>query len=66
MSPDTMTAFWLVPAPEEREFFRRMIADLARSHAAPVFLPHVTIGGGEVEARKTEALLDRVRLQVLE
>ena len=48
MAPNEMTAFWLMPAREERDYFASLIADLARRFDAPVFEPHVTLFGGQI------------------
>ncbi len=41
-----MLAFWLVPAPREREFFASLIEEFARRFDSPVFEPHLTLVGG--------------------
>lgn len=35
---------WLAPARPARQYFRRLIAGLARAHDAPAFEPHLTLG----------------------
>lgn len=40
-------SFWLIPAKEEREFFQKIIDNLAQEYDAPTFTPHVTIYSGE-------------------
>ena len=42
----TVIAYWLIPSEPAHNFFERIIDDLARRYAAPVFEPHVTIHVG--------------------
>lgn len=60
MPANVMTAFWLMPVAESREFFQSLIAQLAGRCVAPNFAPHVTIGGGEVDAAPADAILRQV------
>ena len=43
MKRESLIAFWLVPAPPEREYFAGLIHRLALELEAPVFEPHLTI-----------------------
>ena len=43
MKKETLIAFWLVPAPPEREYFAGLIHQLALELEAPVFEPHLTV-----------------------
>jgi hypothetical protein len=61
MAPDEITAFWLMPAAREREFFSGVIAELAARFDAPVFEPHVTLFGGEADERQVTATLDKIQ-----
>lgn len=42
-------AFWLVPAPTEEEIFGRMVHELAGRFDAPIFEPHLTLLGCQME-----------------
>jgi len=42
----TVLAYWLLPAPPAREFFRETIARLADECDAPLFEPHLTFAVG--------------------
>ena len=54
-----MIAFWLSPAGGAREYFRRLIKELAQRYSAPIFEPHVTLCGGNLaEERAAEILSD--------
>ena len=44
---EQMVAFWLMPARDERDFFRSLIDLLAVRFDAPRFEPHVTLFGGK-------------------
>ncbi len=44
-----MIAFWLLPAADEREFFRATISRLAADYDAPAFEPHVTLAAGDYD-----------------
>ncbi len=46
-----MIAFWLLPAPAERAVFAALIRDFAQRCDGPVFEPHLTLGGGELEVK---------------
>ncbi len=66
-----MVAFWLMPAQEEREFFRSLIDLLALRFNAPRFEPHVTLfGGDDIDPAAAEQVLrnlsqcTRLELQV--
>jgi len=53
--PDTVLAYWLLPAPPAREFFRATIGRLAAQYDAPLFEPHLTLAVGSdaaIEARR--------------
>ena len=39
-------SLWLMPTGEARERLARMILELSRQYATPVFEPHVTLAGG--------------------
>ena len=54
MTRQTVIAYWLIPSEPAHSFFQRMINDLARRCAAPVFEPHVTIhvGADRADAAK--------------
>ena len=54
MIRQTVITYWLLPSEPAHSFFQRMINDLARRCAAPVFEPHVTIyvGADRVDAGK--------------
>jgi hypothetical protein len=41
--PNTILAYWLVPAEPARDFFASTIAELASRFDAPLFEPHVTV-----------------------
>ena len=43
MSTKKMTAFWLMPAAEEKQLFSALIRILAHELKARVFEPHVTL-----------------------
>ncbi len=56
-TPKQRLAFWLVPAPREAAFFAKIIEELATRFDAPVFEPHLTLHGGNVDPlRATDAL----------
>ena len=38
-------SIWLVPEGEQREFYRKLIEDLAREYKGPIFFPHITVLG---------------------
>ena len=44
LEPSRPCALWLLPAEPWAEQLTRVIADLARRHSGPCFLPHVTLG----------------------
>jgi hypothetical protein len=46
VSSQTVLAYWLLPAPPAREFFRETIARLAAECDAPLFEPHLTFAVG--------------------
>ncbi len=48
-APQKILAFWLLPAVEEKEFFASLLRGLAQRFDAPVFEPHVTLLGAEVD-----------------
>ena len=50
-------AFWLMPAADARAVFTSLINDLAERLDAPVFEPHVTLQGAELEERRAIELL---------
>ncbi len=60
MSANEMIAFWLVPAPAERKYFESLIAELAARFGAPVFEPHVTLLGGDIDERVAADVLHQV------
>lgn len=62
MTRQTVIAYWLTPSEPEHSFFQRIINDVARRYAAPVFEPHVTIhvGADRADAAKN-ALGDAAR-----
>jgi len=55
-------AYWLIPSEPARDFFQRIINDLARRYEAPLFEPHVTIyvGADRPDAAR-DALEDAAR-----
>jgi 2'-5' RNA ligase len=50
----TVIAYWLIPSESARNFFQRIINNIARRCDAPVFEPHVTIhvGADRADAAK--------------
>ena len=61
MSPDKETlAFWLMPSAETKPFFVSLVEELARRLNAPVFEPHVTLQGAEMDGREALALLEKI------
>ncbi len=54
MTRQTVIAYWLIPSESARNFFQRIINDIARRCDAPVFEPHVTIhvGADRADAAK--------------
>lgn len=59
-TPREALAVWLVPAAREREFFAGIIRDLATRFDAPVFAPHLTLHGGEMEPHRARAVLAKI------
>ena len=53
-------AFWLVPAPDSKSFFAGVIEELAQRFAGPVFEPHVTLRGAELDESRALDLLEKV------
>ena len=53
-------AFWLMPAEDAKAIFVSVINDLAQRLEAPVFEPHVTLQGPELEERRGVELLDTI------
>jgi len=51
-----MLAFWLLPAPPAREYFRSMIEQLAQRFDAPGFEPHLTLYGTAFDVAHLDAL----------
>ena len=61
MSPDKeKLAFWLMPSADAKPFFVSLVEELARRLNAPVFEPHVTLQGAEMDSGEALALLERV------
>ena len=61
-----MIAFWLMPAPGEREFFRSLVEELARRCDAPRFEPHMTLfGGGDISQAVALETLKQLPLTTL-
>jgi 2'-5' RNA ligase len=55
-------AYWLIPAEPAHSFFDRIIDDLARRYAAPMFEPHVTVYVGADRADSArQALAESAR-----
>ncbi|MGI9086878.1 MAG: hypothetical protein ACR2HH_03910 [Chthoniobacterales bacterium] len=50
-------AFWLVPAPPEREIFAQIIDQLAGRFHAPRFEPHLTLLSAKLERERAGAAL---------
>ena len=53
-------AFWLMPAAEPRAVFTSLINVLAARFDAPVFEPHVTLQGAELQEERAIELLDAI------
>ena len=53
-------AFWLMPAADAKAVFTSLINDLAERLDAPVFEPHVTLQGAELEEQRALELLETV------
>ena len=53
-------AFWLMPSADAKPFFVSLVEELARRLDAPVFEPHVTLRGAELEQREAVALLEKI------
>ncbi|CAA9224885.1 MAG: hypothetical protein AVDCRST_MAG42-1370 [uncultured Chthoniobacterales bacterium] len=51
-------AFWLMPAADARAVFASLVNDLAKRLHAPVFEPHVTLQGAELEERRAIEVLN--------
>ena len=45
-------AYWLLPAPPVRNFFRETIQNLAAKYEAPIFEPHLTLAVGADSANE--------------
>jgi 2'-5' RNA ligase len=58
----TAIAYWLTPAQPARNFFKNMIADLARRYKASVFEPHVTIHVGSDRTEAAEEITSQAAL----
>ena len=54
-------AFWLMPAADDKAVFTSLINDLAERLDAPVFEPHVTLQGAELEEQRAIELLETIR-----
>lgn len=59
-TPKQPLAFWLVPAPRENAFFAKIIEELATRFDAPVFEPHLTLHGGDVDPRRAADALQEM------
>ena len=60
---EQMVAFWLMPAREERQFFKSLIELLSVRFDAPRFEPHVTLfGAKDLEAESAVQALDELPL----
>lgn len=54
-------AFWLTPAAHPHRLLESLVQSLAARYDAPVFQPHLTIAGGQIEiSRASETLRDIV------
>ena len=53
-------AFWLMPSADAKPFVASLVEELARRLDAPVFEPHVTLQGAEMEEPAARALLKNV------
>ena len=58
-----MVAFWLMPAREERDFFKSLIDLLSVRFDAPRFEPHVTLfGGKDIQPKRAAQVLEELSL----
>lgn len=57
-----MMAFWLMPAPSEREFFRSVVHQLAGEYDAPVFEPHLTLAAGDFDEERALHCLGEISI----
>ena len=64
--PDTVLAYWLLPAPPAREFFRATIGRLAAQYDAPLFEPHLTLAVGSDAAIEARRILNGLASRPLE
>lgn len=55
-----MIAFWLLPAEEAKAFFRSVIGELAARCGGPMFEPHLTLQGAEMEGERAIQVLQRI------
>ena len=53
-------AFWLMPSGEAKRVFASVINGLAQKLDAPLFEPHVTLHGAELEEQRAIELLEKV------
>ena len=53
-------AFWLMPAADAKAVFVSLVNDLAERLDAPVFEPHVTLQGAEIDECNAIELLERL------
>ena len=53
-------AFWLMLSADAKPFFVSLVEELARRLDAPVFEPHVTLQGAEMDLGEALALMEKV------
>lgn len=63
MTRQSVIAYWLIPSEPAYSWFQRIINNLARRCAAPVFEPHLTVHVGASQADAAEAALAQVASQ---
>jgi 2'-5' RNA ligase len=64
--PDTVLAYWLLPASPARDFFLATIGRLAEQFDAPLFEPHLTLVVGSDVATEAHRILDGLASRPLE
>ena len=53
-------AFWLMPSADAKPFFVSLVQELARRFDAPVFEPHVTLQGAEMDGEDAIASFAKI------
>jgi 2'-5' RNA ligase len=62
----TVLAYWLLPAPPARDFFRQTIGRFAKECDAPLFEPHLTLAVGPDSAVAAQRILAGLAAEPIE